>query len=174
MRRVVRHLFTMFVALSLLLCVALCVLWVRSYWISDLLSWKEPRWSAFVITADGEFWFGLNTGVDDRWIPDEGGFQHRTDEVDGGGVFPDRIPGDTLHFHAYGFAVVTGVRWGENWNNVFLPGWFIFSITVAVPVVWFGRIRQRRRRPGHCGCGYDLRASPERCPECGTAVTRGA
>ena len=32
-----RKLFTFFSTLSLLLCVAACVLWVRSHWVSDVL-----------------------------------------------------------------------------------------------------------------------------------------
>jgi hypothetical protein len=35
MRRLARHLFTLCSAVSLLLCVAACVLWVRSYAASD-------------------------------------------------------------------------------------------------------------------------------------------
>jgi hypothetical protein len=35
MRRLARHAFTALAALSLLLCVAVCGLWVRSYYVSD-------------------------------------------------------------------------------------------------------------------------------------------
>lgn len=66
------------------------------------------------------------------------------------------------------------------WNCAFVRGigswWLELPIAaiatagvVLVGIAWAGRRWLLRVRPGICvNCGYDLRGSPERCPECGT------
>ena len=54
-----------------------------------------------------------------------------------------------------------------------MPYWFVALATGALPALWAGLWWRRRRirGPGLCAaCGYDLRASTEQCPECGTSV----
>src|SRR5688500_17560396 len=46
MRRLARHLLTFCSAVSLLLFVAVCVMWVRSYWVYDEWKWTRTSWSA--------------------------------------------------------------------------------------------------------------------------------
>lgn len=51
-----------------------------------------------------------------------------------------------------------------------VPHWFLALVFAIIPTLWFRRWRGRFPA-GHCQrCGYDLRASEERCPECGTPI----
>ncbi len=56
-----------------------------------------------------------------------------------------------------------------------VPFWAITVVSALPGIVWLARrrIRQRRRRMGMslCAkCGYDLRETADRCPECGLAT----
>jgi hypothetical protein len=63
-----------------------------------------------------------------------------------------------------------------------IPHPAIIGATMMAPLVWAGtrwrhaRQLRRRRRLGLClACGFDLRRSPARCPECGAvAASKGA
>ena len=53
------------------------------------------------------------------------------------------------------------------------PWWVLFVLTAAAPLAWAAEGNRRRwwSERGRCAaCGYDLRATPERCPECGASA----
>lgn len=75
-------------------------------------------------------------------------------------------------------------RWGFRYNrysdgsaNVAVPWWCPaagFTLLAGIVTAYAFR-RGRHAAEGRCAvCGYDLRASRERCPECGTAIPRPA
>ena len=63
-------------------------------------------------------------------------------------------------------------RTGSTWR-VDVPFWAIVATFVSPFALWCVGLRRRRKRNraarGLCpDCGYDLRASPDGCPECGS------
>ena len=101
------------------------------------------------------------------------------------------VPGYALYSPHFNCFVFTG--WGlagfEGWTTVWLPRWASWGrlpcvlLPLWVPAAFFAACywflslgptyrRRKRKKLGLCPeCGYDLRASNERCPECGTGFS---
>jgi hypothetical protein len=54
--------------------------------------------------------------------------------------------------------------------DVAIPLWFPLLATSMTPALWLLKGKTRAENGKCLACGYDLRATPERCPECGTLV----
>jgi hypothetical protein len=62
------------------------------------------------------------------------------------------------------------------YRAAFVPYWLVALIFAVLPSLFLRRHRKLRPvRMGLCPtCGYDLRATPDRCPECGTVTAQEA
>ena len=87
---------------------------------------------------------------------------------------PGGYSADNTWLGFYGFAGSRGSR--TAYFIVRLPYWFVAGAGAVLPALELRRLLRARRRGrrGHCvRCGYDLRESPERCPECGAVAGSG-
>ena len=155
-----RRLLNFLTAVSLLLCVAMAGLWAFSYDSYDAVGvWPSPERRhvyGLVSNAGTVCFVSAREGGGDRWW----GWRH------------DRGRSQQPHFRGPAGFVFLRERGGE--FVVGVPHWAL-CLLFAIPVALWLRRRGRAPAPGLCAtCGYDLRATPGRCPECGTPAKASA
>ncbi len=182
-----RRLFNLAAAVSLVLCAATVVLCVRSYFTQDYVyrllpcqTAAGPSYEAWGLMSGGGRLGFQRLRSSGLWMQDTQTYLAKHGEWG-------------MHWHHYPYAPP---RWGnENiwyrmgfvWRLRGPSHWFTLEWSAGAPhgavaailalapatVALRGLKRSRRLNRHLCvRCGYDLRATPERCPECGTVVTR--
>jgi hypothetical protein len=179
MKRNARNLWLAILVLCIACTTLTTVLLIRSYFQDDLFIWQHTTITNAAMDpprGDSSRW-GLYTGL--------GGFtlnhdSHRDiEQVE----HPDPdwmwrtmihpvyglLSAKPLHF-GFGFRLSTGpANWGF---TLTFPGWLLFLLLASLSYAFFRRWRRGKPRiAAACAkCGYDLRASKERCPECGAPI----
>jgi hypothetical protein len=155
--------------LSLLLCIACVVFWIRSRRVSDSLKLSPfpTKWS--LSTHSGQ----LLLSRDRPWLePAEvrPGIKTLSYERSFLG-FGTRQSQESRTWQNQ--SASRSIGYTTNIKSYFVPLWFCCIVFSILPLIQYPRILRRlyRRRRGLCpDCGYDLRASPTKCPECGTTI----
>ncbi|MDB5292911.1 MAG: hypothetical protein JWL69_4152 [Phycisphaerales bacterium] len=210
-----RRLFTLLSALSLVLCVATLVLWVRSYRHMDGFSFWTSQGLQELRTRNGSLFLDnepqrqldcqplekigrryaalistlreLNRQEHEamaEWQKDPDRFKQ------GGAAGPVSRVVDARLKTEPAMAELSRMREVyTEWDRkapVSPPAgrsvslYSVLIATAALPMAWLAlmlhtaRVTARRKAANKCtSCGYDLRATPGRCPECGTVCTTG-
>ena len=93
------------------------------------------------------------------------------DENEPGHLLQKFIPhGSDDRWEFVNFSYTRGSAPWAYWRVLRIPIWAILSLLLILPVMTAARLLRlrRRRKAGLClSCGYDMRGSPEQCPECG-------
>jgi hypothetical protein len=185
-----RRMLKLLAVLSLLLCGAVAVMWVRSYLPADfyvfsrqgrvMVVFAESTRSALFSPREGRApgvitpWADAQSSARVHW--QALGLEFMT------GPSPRPAPAAPA---PPGTPAAPGMRPGFAFRPMYVPGEYVMfaasyawlaapAVAAAAASIYFLRRGSARRREGLCrSCGYDLRGSPQspRCPECGTEVT---
>ena len=177
-----RRLFTLMAAISLLLCVATVVLWVRSYLTLD----EVRRFTHFIQGAGGfdrgvESSSGVIYGYKKGWVL--AADPHRASHWVWGSRLPDYWLGQS---QTMSLALLVrriqiggyGVAYAADENGIVevvlrIPYWPLAVLFAFLPAIWFWSwMGGTSRIHSHCRkCGYNLTGNTSgTCPECGTPV----
>ena len=197
MKRIVRWIRNLYLALSLLLFAAVLVLWHRSYH-ADHSMWRRwqlrhdstrLRTDCFVCDRGRVSWSCREeltwSSPNDRTIwrsysrpANAGGWNYRFETTSK--TWPNlaqrlrRIR--VLGFEFAHFGPISGQQpvYDKSGFEIAAPCSVLTVFFGIPPVMRFLRLlrRYRRRASNRCpACGYDIRATPDYCPECGQKIT---
>ena len=177
---------------SLLLAIATAGLWVRSHFAVERLTFTTPtRAQRSEVFSVSQFFGEVSAYVDFDWFPADGrdafiAHERNTKRL----AYADESSSvqnpATRQRYQNNFGLGQ-FEWESYWERdfweipgvvssryvVYVPHWFVVLGLLILPVVATTQRLRRQRRvdAGHCTtCGYDLRATPKRCPECGTVA----
>lgn len=172
--------------LSVLLCVATVALWIRGAGTADVMRWKrvapleeppileETFYLAFASNAVRVYHFKVLQNYGAR---SEGGIRLRSRSIPSPrpAGYLDGFERVTVRHELLGFAYREGGRPGRLKGGRMIAGpyWFLVLATALPPALRLRAVLRRRGRgmAGFClHCGYDCRATPDRCPECGAGA----
>jgi hypothetical protein len=146
--------------LSTVLCLALAALWLRSY-LPETLLW-ESRGGRLLLIADSRCAAAMRQARETQTL--ENFLAARLNPVS--------YPTPPVERRLLGFYFAHGTNPWEGTIYIFgVPYWFLVPLA-GLPLLFHRRrhrLDTRRRAATLCPvCGYDCRATPDRCPECGT------
>jgi hypothetical protein len=189
------------VILSLLLCIASFVFCKRSFGYIDDAAWLQTKGGDFAFVATARCNLIISAGTADPtdfsmdWLP--GFFVHTFDMRPPTWNNPyyrdfgEQWGGTLLSHLGLVSVMVNGPAAANNQGQVgyyegspqshviYLPLWLLGILFGIGPIKFAVQkyrhaCRTSRAAKGHCPkCGYDLRATPDRCPECGTVSSKG-
>jgi hypothetical protein len=184
MSAVKRWLFRMLVAISLVLCAGISLLCIRTLAAGDVLEVTRCEGPPSDDLTGGELPANLYRGltlrtgracVDWTW-----GIHYEVTSDAAGHLRFERASYEPVSLWPHGerfwnwLGFDGGHEIGADNTFVTTPLWSLLLVTAVLPAIaTVGFVRARRQRTGalRCpACGYDLRATPERCPECGLLV----
>lgn len=179
-----RRLFAFGSAFSLLACVLACAAWVRSHWVQDEIRWGWTGGMVWAWTPKGHLELGVYRGDCSSERADFFGLKREPAPIYDpihSFIYLEIDPPDKLVERKWGgfawYLVQKSRTPGEVQAEAVAPFWSIAAVTALLPLVWAllrvrsGVRRCRQTSLGLCpSCSYDLRATPNRCPECGTQI----
>jgi hypothetical protein len=188
-----RWIFNIAAVFSMLLFAALLTLWIRSYEHEEGIAmvWFDtppnaPSAGEYFVIVEGDTLYVAKGGLWLTWMgsgPQSSGWSRRLNRP---GFYSHPVPAPQNPLHSsnidegpwtLGFACgrvdYPSFSGQPAEYRVRSPLWFPTLLTLTMPMLWLHCRRKcrRLRLSGFCvKCGYDLRASKDRCPECGTPI----